>query len=48
MIENADYLGEPLEYIYKKPIDKATLPNGWKRAKVAAVYKKRPHEFPGN
>lgn len=40
LIENADYLSQPRENIYKKSLETGVVPSEGKRAKVTPIYKK--------
>jgi hypothetical protein len=45
LIENADYLSQPLEYIYRKSLETGVVPSEWKQANVTPIYKKGPREL---
>jgi hypothetical protein len=48
LIENADYLSQPLEYIYRESLETGVVPNEWKQANVTPIYKKGPRELACN
>jgi hypothetical protein len=48
LIENVDYLGQPLEYIYEKFLEMGVVPSEWIRANVIPIYKKGPRELSCN
>jgi hypothetical protein len=43
-----DYLSQPLEYIYRKSLEKGVVPSEWKQANVTPIYKKGPRELSCN
>jgi hypothetical protein len=47
-IENADYLSQPLEYIYRESLETGVMPSEWKQANVTPIYKKGPRELSCN
>jgi hypothetical protein len=48
LIENADYLSQPLEYIYRESLETGVVPSEWKQANVTPIYKKGPRELSCN
>jgi hypothetical protein len=48
LIENADYLSQPLEYIYRESLEMGVVPSEWKRVNVTPIYKKGPRELSCN
>jgi hypothetical protein len=45
LIENADYLSQPLENIYRESLKTGVVPSEWKRANVTPVYRKGPENY---
>jgi transposase-like protein len=45
LIENADYLSQPLEDVYRESLETGVVPNEWKRANVTPIYIKGPREL---
>jgi endonuclease/exonuclease/phosphatase family metal-dependent hydrolase len=48
LIENADYLSHPLEYIYRESLETGVVPSEWKQVNVTPIYKKGPRELSCN
>jgi hypothetical protein len=48
LTQNADYLSQPLEYIYRESLETGVVPSEWKQANVTPIYKKGPRELSCN
>jgi hypothetical protein len=45
LIENADYLSQLLEHIYRESLEMGVMPSEWKWANATHIYKKGPREL---